>query len=143
MFYVDECIGFISNRLVQLFHRAFEKRLSAFGLTAAQFCVLSKLYEEEGLTQTELASRLHVESPTLVRTLDKMEESRLITRRKDPEDRRAYRIYLLERAHKLRPKLEKIGEEIQDMSLSGLSENEIENLKRYLFIIWKNLEDNV
>ncbi len=141
MFYVDECIGFISNRLVQLFHRAFEKRLSAFGLTAAQFCVLAKLHEEEGLTQTELAARLHIESPTLVRTLDKMEESHFITRRKDPEDRRAYRIYLLDRARKVYPILEEVGDEVQRQSLQGLTDDEVENLKRYLFIIWKNLED--
>lgn len=63
MFNIDECVGFIFARVVQVFQKAFERRLSAYGLTSAQFSVLSKLYEGEGLTQTELAGRLHVENP--------------------------------------------------------------------------------
>ena len=124
-FKIDECLGFIANRLVRVFQKAFDKKLEGHGITSAQFCVLVKLLEEEGITQTELAHRLYIESPTLVRTLDKMEEAGLIERRRDPSDRRAYHIHLTPKGRKMRKLINEVGIAVHDEATKGLSENEI------------------
>ena len=139
-FRIDECLGFIANRLVRVFQKAFDKRLVDHGLTSAQFCVLAKLYEEEGVTQTELASRLYIESPTLVRTLDKMEQAEIIERRRDPNDRRAYHIHLKPKGRALKRVVDEVGREIHREATKGLPEKEVETLRDTLFRIWQNLE---
>jgi DNA-binding MarR family transcriptional regulator len=139
-FKVEDCLGFIANRLVRGFQKAFDGLLNGYGLTSAQFCVLAKLYEDEGLTQTELASRLFIESPTLVRTLDRMEAADFIERRRAPGDRRAYHIYLLPKGQALRDVVNRVGREINDKATRGMADKEVENLRRYLRMIWDNLE---
>ncbi len=140
-FSVDNCLGFIANRLVKAFLKLLDYKLENFNLTGAQFCVMTKLFEEEGLTQTQLAHRLYIESPTLVRTLDRLEEAGLIERRRVPSDRRAFHIFLTEKGHELKDVLMQKGHEVHEIAVQGLSEQEIEMLKDLLFQLWQNLEN--
>jgi len=140
-FSVDNCLGFIANRLVKAFLKLLDHKLEDFNLTGAQFCVLTKLFEEEGLTQTQLAQRLYIESPTLVRTLDRLEEAGLIERRRVPSDRRAFHIFLTPKGHDLKDILMQKGNEVHDIAVKGLEEKEIELLKDLLYQLWRNLED--
>lgn len=132
-------MGFIANRMVRVFQKALDEKLADHRLTSAQFCVLSKLFEEEGLTQTELANRLHIESPTLVRTLDRMEASGIIERRRDPGDRRAYHIHLLPKGKQLRGLVDKVGTEVGERATRGLTPEDVKDLRRYLRHVWVNL----
>ncbi len=139
-FKIDDCLGFIANRLVRVFQKAFDKKLVKYNLTSAQFCVLAKLFEEEGMTQTELANRLYIESPTLVRTLDRLEAAGIIERRRSPKDRRAYHIYLTAKGKGLRDLVDEVGFEVHREATKGLTKKQAENLKTALFKIWHNLE---
>ncbi len=138
-FDIDDCLGFMANRLVRVFQKAVDKRVTKHGLTTAQFCVLAKLAEEEGITQTELAQRLFIESPTLVRTLDKLESSGIIERRRDPQDRRAYHIHLLPRGRELVAFVERVGQEVHQTATEDLSQEELYSLKKALYKLWQNL----
>ena len=139
-FSVDNCLGFIANRLVKSFLKVLDHKLSEFDLTGAQFCVLTKLFEEQGLTQTQLAHRLYIESPTLVRTLDRLEEAGLIERRRVPEDRRAFHIFLTEKGEKMKNLLMQKGREVHEIAIKGMSPDEVKMLKDLLFNLWHNLE---
>ncbi len=140
-FRIDDCLGFIANRLVRVFQKAFDKKLADHNLTSAQFCVLAKLFEEEGLTQTELANRLYIESPTLVRTLDRLEAAEIIERRRSPKDRRAYHIFLTPKGKKYRDLVDQVGFEIHREATRGLTKKQAQSLKSSLFKIWNNLEE--
>ena len=50
--------------------------------------VLACLALRQSATQTEIAEMIGVEPPTLVRVIDRMEQSGWIARRSDPSDRR-------------------------------------------------------
>ncbi len=141
-FSIDDCLGFIANRLVRVFQKAVDKRVMDHGLTTAQFCVLAKLSEEEGITQTELAGRLFIENPTLVRTLDRMESSGIIERRRDPRDRRAYHIYLLPKGRELMDLVERVGQEVHQTATRDLAQEELLSLKNALYKIWHNLSED-
>ena len=142
-FTIDECLGFIANRLVKVFYKAFDHEIEGYDLTSSQFCVLVKLFEEEGLSQTELAARLFIESPTLVRTLDKMEESGFIERRSSPKDRRAHQIFLKKKGKDMRDMVNRIGRIVHEKATAGLEPEKIEELRQSLNIIWHNLEGMV
>src|SRR2546423_13052815 len=80
----------------------FAARLADAGGSLSTWIVLrlaeeSVLESEEpaaecGLSQRELAERMDIEGPTLVRHLDRLEKEGLIERRRDPHDRRGARI---------------------------------------------------
>lgn len=139
-FSIDNCLGFIANRLVKCFMKVLDKELADHNLTGAQFCVLAKLFEEEGLTQTMLAQKLYIESPTLVRTLDKLEEAGFIERRRVPEDRRAFHIFLTPKGRQMSDLVTSIGSKVHSIAVEGLSEKEVADLKRFMYTLWKNLE---
>jgi MarR family transcriptional regulator, transcriptional regulator for hemolysin len=66
-----------------------DQRLRPMGVSAMASVVLSNLIaHEDGLIQRELAERLGVEGPTLVRLLDKMERDGWVVRVPSPTDRR-------------------------------------------------------
>ena len=59
--------------------------------------ILKCLYEEEAMTQRELADRCGLDVTTMSRTLDRLEEAGLLIRQKNPGCRRSYRIALTEK----------------------------------------------
>ncbi|MFC7692871.1 MarR family transcriptional regulator [Paeniroseomonas aquatica] len=66
-----------------------------FGLTEARWLALLALARGgDGMTQKDLAQRLLIEGPTLVRTLDWLERQGLVERRESTQDRRAKTLHL-------------------------------------------------
>jgi DNA-binding MarR family transcriptional regulator len=80
-----------SSRLLRNYidHRSKER-----GTTRAQWIVLFRLRENEGLSQVDLADVLELQPISLVRLLDRLVEHGLLERRNDPKDRRANRLFL-------------------------------------------------
>src|SRR6266849_3458064 len=73
----------------------FDYRLGEVGGSLTAFIVLRLADEAPGgleLSQRELAERMGVEAPTMVRHLDRLEKDGLIQRRQDARDRRVTRI---------------------------------------------------
>ena len=60
----------------------------------AQWIVLFRLRQQEGLSQVDLADVLELQPISLVRLLDRLVEHGLLERRPDPRDRRANRLFL-------------------------------------------------
>ncbi len=71
------------------FHRAQQHRLSM-----TQFMVLGLLEDGHTWTLRTLADALNLETPTLVRTIDSLEQRSLVTRQRDTADRRQVHITL-------------------------------------------------
>ena len=87
-----------SSRLLRNYidHRAKER-----GTTRAQWIVLFRLRQNEGLSQVDLADVLELQPISLVRLLDRLVEHGLLERRHDPKDRRANRLFLTAKGRKL------------------------------------------
>ncbi|OQY82740.1 MAG: hypothetical protein B6D41_17890 [Chloroflexi bacterium UTCFX4] len=79
-------------------HHQVQRRESAhlaqYNLTLPQFDVLAQLAREEGITQQTLADRLLVTKGNVCGLMERMAEQGWIERRADPDDRRAYMLYL-------------------------------------------------
>ncbi|WP_119069719.1 MarR family winged helix-turn-helix transcriptional regulator [Aggregatilinea lenta] len=74
--------------------RGEQALLAEYGLTGAQFDVLSHLASEPGLNQQMLAGRLLVTKGNVAGLIDRLETAGFVERRDDPEDRRTHRLYL-------------------------------------------------
>src|SRR5918995_7450720 len=86
VFVIEQSLGYLVNALARAFTRALADRIRPHGVTPAQWAVLLVLWAEDGPTQTVLSRRVAIETPTMVRTLDRMERDGLVERRRDPRD---------------------------------------------------------
>ncbi|MFV0359200.1 MarR family winged helix-turn-helix transcriptional regulator [Tropicimonas sp.] len=93
-FHRSESLGFVTNHLARIMEQALQRRLKPLGLSTGYFPALLELWEEDGLTQKALVSRLNIEQATIANTLSRMERDGLIRREPDPEDGRSRRIRL-------------------------------------------------
>ena len=80
-----------SSRLLRNY---IDHRAKGRGTTRAQWIVLFRLRQQEGLSQVDLADVLELQPISLVRLLDRLVEHELLERRPDPKDRRANRLFL-------------------------------------------------
>ena len=83
------------------------------------------------MTQTEIWQYLHVEAPTVTRTLVKLEHRKLIIR-KEGKDIRERIVQLTEEAQNLIPKIEERIDEVEQQLLLSLSMDEVNQLTQLL-----------
>lgn len=117
-----ENVGFLISDVSRLMRRRFDERARRIGVTRAQWRVLTTLSRIEGVNQGGLAERLEVEPITLCRMLDRLEEAGHVERRRDPTDRRAWRIYLTDTSRPLLDKLHAIADDLFVDALVGIDE---------------------
>jgi len=119
----------ITGRMVR---ERFDGCLGHHGSSLATWSVLRTADEEAGLSQRELAARMSIESPTLVRHLDRMEHEGLIARCRDDHDRRVVRVSLTAAGREQYRTLRGVAASLDAQLRSLLSPHEIETLEQVL-----------
>src|ERR1700744_1990159 len=89
---------FALHDVARLMRTLADQRARALNMTRAQWSVLSRLQRSEGGKQTELAVLLDIQPIPLAPLVDKLATLGLVERRDDPNDRRANRLFLTDRA---------------------------------------------
>src|ERR1700741_4204250 len=107
-----------SSRLLRNF---IDHRAKGRGTTRAQWIVLVRLREQEGLSQVDLADVLELQPISLVRLLDRLVEHGLVERRHDPRDRRANRLFLTASGRQLANDLDSLRDSIASDVMKDLS----------------------
>jgi DNA-binding MarR family transcriptional regulator len=136
---MDENIGTMLAQVSRLMRRSFDERARAIGVTRPQWQVLSILNRNEGINQGGLADILEVEPITAGRMIDRLQDAELVERRADPEDRRAWRLYLTARGRELLNKLLPFSAQTVEIALDGIDEEDRALLKAMLGRIRTNL----
>lgn len=113
------------------FQKSFQQ-LNNIGLHPGQPPMLWHIFEEEGLSQKELARRLQVKPPTVNVSLQRMERADYICRRQDEKDQRVSRIYLTEKGRQLASRIGVIMKANEEQITRGLTEAEVCLLSRFL-----------
>jgi MarR family transcriptional regulator for hemolysin len=98
-----------SSRLLRNY---IEQRAKSRGTTRAQWIVLFRLRQQEGLSQVDLAEVLELQPISLVRLLDRLVQHGLLERRHDPRDRRANRLFLTASGRQLVDDLDSLRDSI-------------------------------
>lgn len=135
----EETLGFLLGDAVRLMRADFNRRVGRHGITLAQARTLRHLALRPGLRQVELAAMLEIAPMTLVRLLDQLARAGHIERRRDPEDRRAFRLYATPAARPMLAVIARTVGEVRGVALRGLSGPERRTLVRALQVIKHNL----
>lgn len=132
---MESNLAFLCLDIGRLFRRRFGELARETGHTGAQWRVLLMLQRSPGINQGALAEQLDVEPITACRMVDRLEQAKLVERRRDPEDRRAWQLFLTPAAEPVVTELKIIGAELLDWSTADLTVEEVTNLCKYLMKI--------
>lgn len=136
---MSDSLGFLISDVSRLMRRRFDERARQLGATRAQWRTLTMLSRNEGLNQGALAELLEVEAITLCRMIDRLEESGLVERRRDPADRRAWRLYLTEKSKPMLADLKATADDLFEQVLDGMDADARDALAASLNLLRANL----
>jgi len=135
MYDIEKSIGFLLAKAHQQGWAMFSKEIGRYDLTPPQFSVLAFLWQQDGLTQTELSDKTQIDRTTLGGLIDRLEKQGMVERRAHPQDRRAHLVYLTEKSRNQSEKLGEVAQTTLQQFVTGLSDNDQRELVRMLEIL--------
>lgn len=123
-------------------HENYTKQVfkeNGFEFNPIQALVLYTLYKRDGINLSDLGKRCYLSNSTLTSVIDKMESFGLIERRLDPEDRRAYNIFLKDKAKEIREDLLNSMQHIYDRMMTDCTQEDVDAFRRVLIKIFENI----
>jgi MarR family transcriptional regulator, transcriptional regulator for hemolysin len=131
--------GFILHDVARLLRTTFDRRVRALGLTRSQWWVLTHLFRNNGINQSDLADTLEIEKATLGRLLDRLEAKRWVRREADVSDRRVKRVFLTREVEPAMKAMRTAAAEVRREALAGLSADEQAHFVNALLAVKANL----
>jgi MarR family transcriptional regulator, organic hydroperoxide resistance regulator len=122
------------------YHRAHQL-LEEIGLYRGQPPVLRALWEQEGLTQTELAERMRITPATMTKMLQRMEKAGFIQRQADADDQRVMRVFLTDAGRAIKSDLMAVWQKMEEETFANFTLEERVLLRRFLLQMRDNLRE--
>ncbi|WP_344412190.1 MarR family winged helix-turn-helix transcriptional regulator [Amycolatopsis minnesotensis] len=132
-------IGVVLSRTAKTASRAFDQALAAAGGSQPVWQILISLKTSPVANQRELADAVGIQGATLTHHLNGMETAGLVTRRRDPENRRVHLVELTEDGEALFHRLASAAITHDKRMRKGLSESEIATLAELLHRLATNV----
>ena len=89
---LNNCINFLLSTAQHNVFQYLSSRLSEYGVTPAQYGVMSCLWRYRDLTPKQIGELLHLEASSVSGILERMQNNGLLERNVDPENRRNIRV---------------------------------------------------
>lgn len=135
----EASVGYWVHIAAMAFRKALNEELAPMGLTSQQMQVLAWLALDKELSQSELASRMDIEPPTLAGILERMEAAGWVLRTSCSQDRRKKLVRMDAAALPIWEEVARCAREVRAEAVEGLSEEEVEQLRSSLRIVHENL----
>ena len=134
-----EPLGLHLTRVSRIVSRAFDEALAEAGGSLPVWVVLISLKSGQTASQRELAGVVGIQGATLSHHLNAMESAGLVTRRRDPRNRRLHLVELTPDGDALFARLREVAFAFDQRLRAGLNEQDVDRLDALL----ARLRDNV
>ncbi|MEP7289944.1 MAG: MarR family transcriptional regulator [Chloroflexota bacterium] len=131
--------GYLLSQVCKRYRTLSDQRLEEIGLYRGQELIICELWQQDGLTQSDLVERLMVQPSTLTNALNSMEKAGLVQRRPDAQDQRVSRVYLMPLAYETWPQVKEVWDAIDAEAFGNLTLEERILLRRLLMQVNENL----
>ncbi|KQV63933.1 MarR family transcriptional regulator [Rhizobium sp. Root1220] len=118
----------------------FDKIVRERNMTLPRARVFFTLNKKDGINQRELADRLELETPTLVRILDAMEAQGFVERRVAQNDRRAKEIYITETGKVVAGEIDDIAVSVRAQVIAGIPDADLRTALDVIRAMQANLQ---
>jgi len=116
------------GRWISLLHRYGHvyvgRQLKQYNIGKGQYTFLNALYKKDGVRQEQLSDYLKIDKGTTAKAIKKLEDDEYIIRKVDTKDKRAYNVYLTDKALKINPLVRKAMTDWLNILFLGFSEEE-------------------
>ncbi|HET6630318.1 MAG TPA: MarR family transcriptional regulator [Woeseiaceae bacterium] len=125
-------VGLRLARTAKAVSQAFDGALVEAGGSLPTWLVLLSLKTAPGSNQSKLAASMGIQGATLTHHLNVMENNGLLTRRRDPDNRREHRVELTDRGEALFRRLRSAAAAFDRRLRAGLPDREVARLEGLL-----------
>jgi DNA-binding MarR family transcriptional regulator len=132
---IENHAAYLIPQIAHLLEQLYNKNLTNEGLSISHAKLTYLLYQNDGLTQSELQQDLLIKASSITKLIDALVQKGLVKRETAQEDARIKKIYLTAEGREKEEKLCKIREETEARLLHVLTENEKKELIRMLKLI--------
>ena len=108
------------------------RELADSELTATELMYIGSLYDQDGVTQDDLAREFCIDKAATARTIQTLESKGILLRKVDENDRRAKRIYLTPKAEKYKTPIETVQKKWIDFCGADISKEEFAAFEKIL-----------
>ncbi len=131
-------LGFLLGRAAATMATLLNQTLKSEGidLPHSQFVILRHLYNEDGISQQELAERIFKDNAAIKRTLDNLEQKKLIQRVHVTQRKNS--ILITEEGKQLLPQVLQSAEKAMRQILKDISYEDYQHLREMLEKIFRN-----
>lgn len=114
--------------------RGLEDALRPTKITPVQYLVLRSLRRAgvEGMASNQIVREMTTHDPDMTRLLDKLESRGIVARKRDPEDRRIYRVSLTREGARVLKNLTKITRELHRRQFCTLNKRQVKQVTQLL-----------
>jgi MarR family transcriptional regulator, lower aerobic nicotinate degradation pathway regulator len=116
--------GFLLAQLGRAVTRQYRCALSPIGLRPRETQALLRLRAHGTMSQQALGAALDIDASNLVALLNDLEADGLISRRRDPEDRRRHVVEVSKRGVKVIDEVERAAADVEDRFFAALDDDE-------------------
>lgn len=138
---ISESTAYLLAHVCKTHRNKAAELLANIDLYVGQEMFLLQLWQQDGLSLSEMAELVHVQPATASRMLDRMEAASLVERRRDIEDGRVSRIFLMRKGRNLKKPVCDMWAELENISMANLTTDERILLRRLLLQVYQNLRD--
>ena len=132
-------IGYLIGDVSRMIRTVYDRRVEPLELTRAQWRVMTRLNRLQSCTQTELATVLEIEKPTLGKLIERLESKGWVERRADENDARSKQLFLTAAAKPLLAEMSCLADEVIEGVFAGIDATESTQLRETLSRIKDNL----
>jgi DNA-binding MarR family transcriptional regulator len=119
-------------QFAQAYRTLSDSLMDQIAMHRAQATVLCKLFIQDGMTQSEIAQHLGVQGATVTDMLQRMEENKLVLRRRDTDDNRLVRVYLTDEGRQNERAITEQFLKLESQIFEDFDEKERAQLRRLL-----------
>ena len=110
----------------------FDRQLAGDDISGGHLPFIFTLYRRGGLSQHELSESIGFDKTTTARVVKSLISLGYVSRTRDPEDGRVYRLFLTSEAKALLPRIEECLAKWAEVLLAGFSPGERQELEKFL-----------
>jgi DNA-binding MarR family transcriptional regulator len=135
---IRDSLSFLMVQVIRTHRRQIANMLSEHGLYVGQEMVLNFLWEQDGLTMSELVDRLDIKPPSATKMIGRMAQASLVETRPSSTDARVKQVFLTAEGRRLRQHIETAWETVDNEMFSHMSATECEQFSNTLKEIHRN-----
>lgn len=117
-----------AHNMIRSARQIVNENLRPLNLSSAEGNILlHMLTQGQEMGQDQLVEQLDISKPAVSRAVDSLEAKGFVTRQPDPDDRRAHKVRLTDRAREIGPAVEQAYNHLYAIAMQGISHEELDS----------------